>query len=366
MSGFERIVFAGGGSGGHLFPGMAVAEEIHRRSPECEIVFVGSNRAIEQRIVRRTGFLHQTLSVESPSVIKRHPIRFLKTYWEAGALSKRLLKERSPQAVIGLGGFASVPVVRAAQKLGVPTILLEQNIVPGRATRWLEGRATLVCHAFEECRKQFPSTAKHVVTGNPVRTEIAEAAMRSTSERRPDIRTILILGGSQGARGVNRMWLDAADELAGELAPLQILHQTGEDDVEKVRARYRRLELSATAEAFFEVLPTLYRQADLAVSRAGATTLAELSCAGIPAVLIPYPNSMGDHQLKNAMFFESHGAARVVEQSSNPSESARTLAQVVREFLAADLAPLREAMLRLARPDAAKQVAERLFEVIHR
>ena len=355
MNRFERIVLTGGGTGGHLFPGLAVAQSIRERAPECQILFVGSERGVEQRIIKEAGFAHQALPIRSSAELKRAPISFALAYWKSSRIAKQFLREFAPQAVVGLGGFASVPVVKAAQKRKIPTVLLEQNIVPGRATRWLMKRANRVCQAFEQAREDDP---RHIVTGNPVRKEIAALIANSLSEASRQVRTILILGGSQGARSLNRLWLETARTLRSELSGCSLFHQTGHDDCEMVRETYQELGLSTISEPFFEVLPTLYRQSDLAISRAGATTLAELACAGIPAVLVPYPNSLGDHQWKNARFFADRNAARVVEESGS------TLTETVRQFLKADLLPWRQAMQTLAQPAATSRVVEVLEELL--
>jgi UDP-N-acetylglucosamine--N-acetylmuramyl-(pentapeptide) pyrophosphoryl-undecaprenol N-acetylglucosamine transferase len=267
-------------------------------------------------------------------------------------------------------------VIRAAYWRGIPCVLLEQNIVPGRATNWLSNKAVTVCHSFQASVPASSSGVKHVVTGNPVRKEII-ALSKPDSEpelERPDlsgvlatsntVRTILVLGGSQGAHAVNEMWLECVEQLKAPFASLQILHQTGEDDCDWVRKSYQRLGMSAIAEPFFEFLPTLYLQADLVISRAGATTLAELSCAGIPAVLIPYPVSVGDHQLKNAEYFALAGGCRIVHQPK-PEESS-TLAKVVASVMSEPLDVMRSAMLSKAKPDAAQKVCDEIELVVEK
>ncbi len=359
-----RIVFAGGGTGGHLFPGLAVAEELRRRQPACRIVFAGSERGIERQILQQADCEHVPLAIESSAGLLRHPLRFLKNYWRSKSQSRGLLDEIQPHAVIGLGGFASVPIVNAAHARKIPVLLLEQNVVPGRATRWLARKADRVCHAFDECRDAFRKRGGHVVTGNPVRQEIARLYDRDDARGECSPRTILVLGGSQGSEAVNRLWIAAAERLTGRLLPLRILHQSGPRDVGMLRERYDRAGLTAIVEPFFEILPTLYRQADLVVSRAGATTLAELACAGLPAILIPYPGAIGDHQAKNARHFERHGAARVVEQTSDLRAAEEKLVLSLGELLDADLTAMRRSMRELAQPQAAANVVEELLSVL--
>ncbi|MBD3675144.1 MAG: undecaprenyldiphospho-muramoylpentapeptide beta-N-acetylglucosaminyltransferase [Planctomycetaceae bacterium] len=360
MADLKRILFTGGGTGGHLFPGLALVEELKRRFPDLTPLFVGSERGLEKRILREAGIRHESLPVRSSADLKRAPISFLWSYEKARQAAKKILLTTQPEVVIGLGGFASVPVVRAAQRLKIPTLLPEKNTVMGRANRWLQRRATKVCHAFQQSLPTGGNPEKHQVTGNPVRKEIQALLGRET--RREGVQTILILGGSQGAQAVNRMWLSAVEALGDELNSRQIIHQTGDLDCEMIREKYRERGFSSIAEPFFEVLPTLYRQADLVISRAGATTLAELACAGVPAILIPYPNSVGDHQLKNAQLFAETGAASIVSQTSETEETL-ALVDAIEKRLTEPLSEMRKAMRSQAKPDAARQIVDLLIEL---
>jgi UDP-N-acetylglucosamine--N-acetylmuramyl-(pentapeptide) pyrophosphoryl-undecaprenol N-acetylglucosamine transferase len=355
----KRAIFTGGGTGGHLFPGLAVVEELRDRFPDFTPLFVGSERGIEKRILKEAGLRHQSLPIRSSSDLRYAPISFLKSYWQSKQLAAKTLKEFKPDVVIGLGGFASVPVVRAAQAMRIPTLLLEQNTVLGRANKWLMNRATKVCHSFEESVPTRADLNKHVVTGNPVRKEVQTLLARKM--KFATLQTILILGGSQGAQPVNRMWLSVVKEMGAELDSLQIIHQTGELDCVMIREEYRQRGFSSITEPFFEVLPTLYRQADLVISRAGATTLAEIACAGIPAILIPYPHSVGDHQQKNAELFAASGAAKVVLQTSENQNSSE-LTAIISTLLNQPLTEMQQAMRKLAKPDAATHVVDVLVE----
>lgn len=357
----KRAIFTGGGTGGHLFPGLAVVEEFQDRYPKFKPLFVGSERGIEKRILKEAGFRHQSLPIRSSSDLKQAPLSFLSSYWKSQRIAREVIRTFEPEVVVGLGGFASVPVIRAAQSMRIPTVLLEQNTVLGRANKWLMKRASKVCHSFEASLPAGKVSHQHVVTGNPVRKEIQ--ALFNRDKRSSNVQTILVLGGSQGAQAVNRMWLSVVNEMGAELNSLQIIHQTGEFDCEMVREEYRERGFSSITEPFFEVLPTLYRQADLVISRAGATTLAELACAGLPAVLIPYPKSVGDHQQKNAELFASRGAAQIALQSS-PDDSNSDLKQIVNDLINQPLSEMQSAMHSLAKPNAAKQVVDLIEEVI--
>jgi UDP-N-acetylglucosamine--N-acetylmuramyl-(pentapeptide) pyrophosphoryl-undecaprenol N-acetylglucosamine transferase len=357
----KRAIFTGGGTGGHLFPGLAVVEELRDRFPDFTPWFVGSERGIEKRILKEAGLRHQSLPIRSSSDLRRAPISFLRSYWQSKQLAAKTLEKFRPEVVIGLGGFASVPVVRAAQAMRIPTLLLEQNTVLGRANKWLMNRADKVCHSFEESVPTGANLQKHIVTGNPVRKVIQELVSRERQSS--TVQTILILGGSQGAQAVNRIWLSVVQELGAELDSLQIIHQTGESDCEMVREEYRQRGFSSITEPFFEVLPTLYRQADLVISRAGATTLAEVACAGIPAILIPYHNSVGDHQQKNAELFATSGAAKIVIQTAENEESSE-LTVIISKLLNQPLTDMQQAIRTLAKPDAAKHVVDLVTEII--
>lgn len=373
MTASPTYVFAGGGTGGHLFPGLAVAEELLSRDGTAEIQFIGCGRGLERAIISAYGYGYWPLSVEPSTGLRRRPLRFVRRNWRAYRAARRWLAARRPEAVIGLGGFASVPVVWAATRSGLRTILLEQNVVPGRATRWLSRRASAVCLAFSETASRLPK-AQCIVTGNPVRSSIARlatddpgprVASRGTGNRAP---TLLILGGSQGARAVNEAVLSAAEPLSRPLAGWNLLHQTGRDQEALVRNRYRALGLQATVSAFFDEPASLYAQADLAISRAGGTTLAELACAGCPAVMIPYPHAVDDHQLGNARIFEAPGACRIVRQSPDAAVTAERLREELSLLLEdpRQLAKMSQAMRALARPVAAEAVADELMSLPRR
>lgn len=377
MTELRRVIFAGGGTGGHLFPGIAVAEELKTRHPDLEVLFVGSERSTERRILNDAHLPHEPLPIRPLGNLMAAPIQFACNYLKSRKLARQLIRSFKPQVVVGLGGMASVPMVRAAHSGRVPCVLLEQNLVTGRATNWLSKQAATVCHSFEASIPQLESNVKHVLTGNPVRKEIVELT-ESLVEPVPDptrpdpsgvlaqanmVHTILVLGGSQGAHVVNEMWLQCVRQMRQQFNSLQILHQTGESDCDWVRKAYQRLGMSAIAEPFFEFLPMLYRQADLVISRAGGTTLAELACAGLPAILIPYPDSVGDHQFKNAEYFAIAGGCRIVHQPKRGEFS--TLPKVVASVMSEPLDIMRSAMFSKAKPDAAKKVADEIDAVVN-
>jgi UDP-N-acetylglucosamine--N-acetylmuramyl-(pentapeptide) pyrophosphoryl-undecaprenol N-acetylglucosamine transferase len=356
----KTIVFAGGGSGGHLFPGIAVAQTLAATGRPVKCVFVGSSRSIEEQIVRDHGFEHVSLPVEPSSTFFTRPVRFANRLWQSAQAASSFLPSCQASLVVGLGGFASTPVVWAARLAGLPLILLEQNVVPGRATSWLCRRANLTCLGFAEAAQRLPRSAAHAVTGNPVRGAIAALAAESANG---DARqTLVVLGGSQGSLALNSAFLGCVERTPELFAGWQIIHQTGTRDFEHVRGRYAACGVTAEVASFFDDPVALYRRAGVAVSRAGALTLSELACAGVPAVLIPYPKAIRNHQRLNAYAFEHVGAARVVRQSR---DAEKTCAHLHDELAA--LLPNTElrgrmarAMRSLARPDAASVVADQV------
>ncbi|MBI1311856.1 undecaprenyldiphospho-muramoylpentapeptide beta-N-acetylglucosaminyltransferase [bacterium] len=377
------FVFAGGGTGGHLTPGIAVADELRRRESDCRIRFVGSGRLIEARMIEPTGYELTAHAAPPLSQLKRHPLHFLTAHWRAVRDARRAFQRDQPAAVIGLGGFASVPIVIAAQRERIPVLLLEQNVIPGRANRWLAKRHP-ICVTFDETRHYLSKQATCHVTGNPLRTEVAdlacqhqgatagspgsafsaEAGTAGQAGSGTQRRTLLILGGSHGSRQINESVLNAVRELREQLAGWQIIHQTGPDGSEEVRRVYSGCGLTATVEPFFDNLPQFYPQTTLAISRAGATTLTELAAVGIPAILIPYPQSAADHQTRNAEVFARAGAAILIDnpaRSSEPLDLTKLLCEMLSNPV--QLSAMRTATRTLSRADATTVVTDLLLPI---
>jgi UDP-N-acetylglucosamine--N-acetylmuramyl-(pentapeptide) pyrophosphoryl-undecaprenol N-acetylglucosamine transferase len=293
--------------------------------------------------------------------LKRNPGRFAWRNWSAYRAARRVLEEMRPAAVIGCGGFASVPPVLAASHAGVPILLLEQNASPGRATVWLARRAAGVCVAFEESVAELPRGVRIVITGNPVREEIAALAGERRGAR-DRVRTLLVLGGSQGAGSLNAAVSAACLKLAGELRGWRVIHQTGPGQEGPVLDGYAKWGIDAVVEPFLADMAGAYRAADVVISRAGATTLAELACAGLPAVLVPYPHAARDHQRHNAEALAHKGAAVCVIEQTDSIETVRILVQAVAPLLRGESqrSALSAAMRQRARPDAAQVVLAQL------
>jgi UDP-N-acetylglucosamine--N-acetylmuramyl-(pentapeptide) pyrophosphoryl-undecaprenol N-acetylglucosamine transferase len=356
-----RIVIAGGGTGGHLYPGIAVARELRRRIPEAVVTFAGTSRGIERRVVPREGFELDVLrSAALKSVSPAAVARGVALLPVSGADAWRIVSRRRPQLVIGVGGYSSGPVVLVAALRRVATMLLEQNAVPGFTNRMLAPFVSAAAVTFESTAAFFGR--RGFVTGNPVRPEFFEPAPASAAGGggRP---RVLIFGGSQGAHAINMAMVEAAPRLAAHPGGLAITHQTGERDLDRVRNAYRTAGLDARVEPFLYAMDREMKSADLVVCRAGATTIAELTAAGRPSVLIPLPTAADDHQRKNAEALAASRAADLLPQAEMTGD--RLAAVIV--GLAADAERRRamsEAARRLARPDAARAIVDRALGLL--
>lgn len=350
-----RVVIAGGGTGGHLYPGIAIAEEVIRR--RGEVLFVGTSRGLEARVVPAAGYSLELLEV---SGLKRMGpwamARGLARVPPALARSWGILRRFRPDVVLGVGGYASGPVVLAAALGRLPTAIQEQNSVPGFTNRMLGRFARAVFIAFEEARAHFKADKIHL-TGNPVRRRFLNAVAATGPRRRG--RGLLVVGGSQGARAVNDLVIGVVEILAkrGSLPP--IVHQTGPSDLDRCKERYAALGAAVDARPFIEDMVTAYADAALVIGRAGALTLAELAVLGRPAVLVPLPTATDDHQRRNAEAFAAAGAAVLVDQKS---ASAAALADLVQGLLADErrLEGMATAMAALGRPSAAAAIVDQL------
>ena len=361
-----RVVIAGGGTGGHLYPGIAVAREIVSRRPDAQISFAGTARGIEARVVPHEGFaldLIRSGGLKGKSIADRARGAWLLPLGLADAW--RLVSERRPHLVIGVGGYSSGPVVLIAALRGVPTMLLEQNAVPGLTNRLLARFVRAAAVTFDSTRAFFGPKA--FVSGNPVRPEFIGAAgpgKESGIDAGSDHRArLLVFGGSQGAHAINMAMVEAAAELAAGGSHLRLTHQTGERDVEMVRAAYRQAGLEADVEPFLYDMGRQLGQADVIVCRAGATTLAEITAAGKAAILIPLPTATDDHQRRNAEALASAGAADLLLQTelTGHALAQRILALVGDVDRRARIAAAARA---LARPDAAKVIVDRALELV--
>jgi UDP-N-acetylglucosamine--N-acetylmuramyl-(pentapeptide) pyrophosphoryl-undecaprenol N-acetylglucosamine transferase len=362
-----RIVIAGGGTGGHLYPGIAVAREWLSRVPDATITFAGTARGIEARVVPREGFALDVIrsgGLKGKSLRDRARGAALVPLGLADAW--RIVSTRRPDLVVGVGGYSSGPVVLVAALRGVPTMLLEQNAVPGLTNRLLARFVGAAAVTFESTGHFFGSKA--FVSGNPVRPEFFATAgigRGPANGGEAPVTRVLVFGGSQGAHAINVAMAAAAAELAARGSHLRVVHQTGERDVEMVRTAYRQAGLEADVEPFLYDMGGQLGRADVVVCRAGATTLAEITAAAKAAILIPLPTATDDHQRKNAEALAAAGGAEVLLQ---PDANGAALAQRILA-LASDRdrrSRMAASARSLARPDAARVIVNRAMELIER
>jgi UDP-N-acetylglucosamine--N-acetylmuramyl-(pentapeptide) pyrophosphoryl-undecaprenol N-acetylglucosamine transferase len=352
-----HIVFAGGGTLGHLFPGLAVAAEIKRLAPEARIGFTGAGREVEQHRVTAAGYEYQAIACRPRPNGMVESLRFVADNVRGLRQAIRYLRRQQVDVVVGLGGYASYPMARGAVLCQKPVVLLEQNAVPGLATRRLASHARLICVAFEETRHDLAASCPIRVTGNPVRQNAVRSDAASGQR-------LLVLGGSQGSQSLNAAVPLALARLKSRLAGWSILHQAGEAGAPATQKLYAQLRLKARVVPFIENLPTMMAHCQLAISRAGGTTLAELSAAGLPAVVVPYPAASDQHQLRNAEILAACGACRMVQDPHGAQSLAAQLTIELLDLLSsADRrAAMAGAMQKLARPAAAWHVARMILD----
>jgi UDP-N-acetylglucosamine--N-acetylmuramyl-(pentapeptide) pyrophosphoryl-undecaprenol N-acetylglucosamine transferase len=318
-----RIVIAGGGTGGHLFPGIAIAEEFMKRDEHAQILFIGTQKGIESKWLGRIGYDLATIDIEGlqgrgvKALIKGF-YRIPQSMWQ----SRRILTRFCPQIVIGVGGYASGPAVLAAHFMGMPTAIAEQNAIPGLTNRILGKFADKIFVTYAGTGSWF-SRAKVVLSGNPVRA--AFAAVSGSRRAQRDYRQLLVFGGSQGAMMINKSVIEMLPELRKMKTKIRVLHQTGMKDLELVREAYHNCGIEAEVTPFIVDMAGAYIQADLIICRAGATSLAEITAAGKAPVLIPFPFAANDHQTKNAEAMVRAGAAVMIAEKDLSGENLFTV-----------------------------------------
>jgi UDP-N-acetylglucosamine--N-acetylmuramyl-(pentapeptide) pyrophosphoryl-undecaprenol N-acetylglucosamine transferase len=306
------MIVAGGGTGGHLFPGVAIAEEFLGRNPANRVLFIGTERGLEKRVLSGLGLPLETLKVEG--LQGRGPLRVLGSLLKIpGSLlaSFRILRRFRPAIVVGVGGYASGPAVLAARLLGIRTAIAEQNAFPGLTNRILGRIVHRIFVTFPESAAWLPA-GKTLVTGNPIR--IAFVGQGAGEEKRDPRFTLLIFGGSQGAHAINRVVVEALEGLESLKDKIRFIHQTGERDRETVARAYRERGFAAEVSPFIAEMASAYRTADLLLCRAGATSIAEITAGGKAALLIPFPFAVNDHQTRNAELLARAGAAQMIPE----------------------------------------------------
>ena len=355
-----NVVVAGGGTGGHLFPGIAVAREFVVRNANSRILFVGAGRPFEKKALALAGYPQRTIAVEG---IKGRGLwaRGRAAMKIPGALlhSAGILADAQADLVVGVGGYAAGPVALAAWFKCIPMVLCEQNTVPGITNRMLFPLAKRIYVSFEDTRGKI-DPAKMRITGNPVRQQILEASAVKSDEK--NLFTILVVGGSQGAHAINLAMMDALPRIQ-QRVKIRIIHQTGAADQDKVKAAYDKTGIDAEVKAFFNDMASRYGQADLVVCRAGATTVAELTALGKAALFIPYPFAADNHQEINARSMVDNGAAlMVLERDLSGADLAGRIDRfTTRPDLLAEMASRSRA---LGKPDAAQAIVDDCYQLV--
>ncbi len=354
-----KVAITGGGTGGHIYPALAVGEFLSRTYPDVRVCFIGASGGMEERLAQSSGFpFSGVVARKIRRLISPDTVVTLLVLGRGWLQARRHLRTISPSVVLGTGGYVAAATVIAASGLGLPVVIHEQNAIGGRTNRWLARLAARVCLTYEESLPNFPRE-RAVVTGLPIRADLVGTVERGEAHRAlgvpPESFMVLVLGGSQGAQALNKVVREAISRLPDNVF---VLHQTGPTDADPCgsRERYRPVAFLDT-----KMLRLAYHAADLALSRCGASTLAELAVAGLPAMLVPYPAAYADHQTANARVVVRHGAAVLIPQAE------LTPARFVGEVIALmedreRLESMARASAALARPNAAEQVGRLVIE----
>jgi len=358
-----RIVIAGGGTGGHIFPAIAIAQAIQRKAPGADLLFIGAKDRMEMEKIPQAGYKIKGLDIAGfnrSNWLKNLflPLKILKSLSEA----KQILKEFSPSAAVGVGGYASFPMLKAAQQMNIPTIIQEQNSYAGKSNKILGRKARLVCVAYKNMDKFFPK-AKLLLTGNPVRKSIAKSALTPQEGLQhfglfTGRKTLLIVGGSLGAQSINEAVSEHLDELLSW--DIQIIWQTGKPYYETAK-KHAADNTHVKVYDFIKEMDYAYAAADVIISRAGALAIAELCIVAKPVIFVPYPFAAEDHQTKNAMALVEHNAAEIV-----PNNEAKTLLKTkLKDLLNDEVAQevMRKNLKALAIVDADDRIAEKVLEL---
>jgi len=353
-----RLLVAAGGTGGHVYPGIAIAEEWMRLHPDSHVTFVGTARGVEAKAVPAAGFDFR--AIEARGFPRRPTLEALRSLWSFGrgfTQMAGIIKEVKPHVIVATGGYVSGPAAIWARLLSIPLVLQEQNSVPGAANRWLSLIASQVHISFVESRSYFRRKNHLKVTGNPIRRSLLLQDKASAYEALgldPTRRTLLVFGGSRGATSINRAIAGALPLLA-RVPSLQVIWQTGSEDEEAMKEASRTAPFPVRVRAYVDRMEEAYAVADLAICRSGAMTITELTACGVPSILIPYPHAARDHQTQNARGLVDRGAAEMIEDKAlDPAELATRV-----EALFRDESRLRR-MARNARAFARTNAAERL------
>jgi len=361
-----RLIISGGGTGGHIFPAVAIANEFKERHPDTDILFVGAEGRMEMTRVPEAGYKIVGLWI---SGLQRRltwsnllfPFKVISSYFKA----RRIVTDFKPHAVIGTGGYASGPMMMAATQKGIPSLIQEQNSFAGLTNKQVAGKVTWICVAYEGMEKYFPKD-KVVLTGNPVRKDILSVASKRDRAYKhfglnPDIKTLLVVGGSLGAKTINESIIEGIEKIAQ--SGFQLIWQTGKGYYDVYKARLEKHDLSRIrVQDFVKEMDLAYAAADVVISRAGAIAVSEICIAGKPVILVPSPNVAEDHQTKNAQALVSKDAAVLVQDKDAGSRLVETALSLMSD--SASCASLKANILKLARPDATAAIVDQIERMI--
>ncbi len=358
----HRMIIAGGGTGGHLFPGIAIAQAFVARHLHNQVLFINAGRIVDVQVLTRLKWPFMTIPIEGikDRGVMRQARALVKTPWAIG-LSMNYIRNFRPDIVLGVGGYSAGPVVMAAWLMGIPTALHEQNQLPGLTNRLLRRMVKRIYLSFED-RSQCFAAEKTLVSGNPVRDEIITLGGQEKLPKSDGSFTVLILGGSQGAHAINQAMVDALPQLK-EMPGLEVIHQTGREDESVVTQTYAASGINAQVKAFFTNMAELYHNADLIICRAGATTVAEITAIGRAAIFVPFPQAADDHQTGNAQALVDARAAELIHQRNlNGGLLANRITTYMNDRKR--LAEMAANALTLGRPDAALTIVSDIYSFI--
>ena len=364
-----KVLVSGGGTGGHIFPALSIANEVRRRHPEARILFVGAEGRMEMEKVPAAGY--NIIGLPVSGFDRKHLLRNFKVMarlLKSMRLAKNILKDFKPAIAIGVGGYASGPMLKEAQKQGIPTLLQEQNSYAGVTNKLLAAKADCICVAYEGMERFFPQD-KIVLTGNPVRRNLLECGASPEQARQamgmdPNKKTILIIGGSLGARTINNAIIDGLAKI-GEAYDVQVIWQTGKIYDQQCREALDASGVKNVAQmAFISNMDMAYRAADLVVSRAGASSISELQLLGKAAILVPSPNVAEDHQTKNALALSTRDAAILVPDADASAQLVDTMLATVAD--GEKIATLSGNVLQMALRDAAEHIVDEVEKIIEK
>ncbi len=362
----RMIILAGGGTGGHLYPGISVAQSLRKLDPDIKPVFLCTNRELDRTILADTGFDFIPQPIVPPIKTVAGLVRFWRTWRETQDLVRSLLKSEKPAAALGLGGYAAGVAVKLCAQAGVPSAILNQDVIPGKANRYLLKYIQKVFCQFDETRAHIPSShhSKLLTTGCPIREDIRSLPTRESAAARLSLdiklNTLVVTGASQGAQTVNEAVIATLGAIRHE--GWQVLHLAGKDHASSVQAKFTQLNLAGHVIDFTPAMADVFAVADLVVSRSGASTCAELSACGIPSILMPYPFHKDMHQRANAQVLHDAGAAYLLHDEKDAAKNSEKMRPLLETLLYDDSRrrQMADAARRLGKPDAADVVAQSL------